>query len=285
MGTTAQLTFPVADGYVIGDPGRAAAEVGAGSPAGVPGWPDSAVDAAEVAGMHVRAASVRGIVHRRFGLPRQDSYSMAWKRDSQTLVVAVCDGLGSFDRSHEAADLAATRLSELVDEGWQDAFDTVSTEIAQRIAVTGAQMATTAVCARLTHSDEGAHRAELAYVGDSAAYLLGPDGWQRVAGAVKTIANDDSPLSSGTAALPATTVDLTTTTVEFGPDTALFLMTDGVADPLGAGSGEVGRVLGQWWAQPPNEFEFGAQVAFARRSFDDDRTVVGVWPNPQVGPR
>ena len=102
---------------------------------------------------------------------------------------------------------------------------------------------------------------------------------------MKTIADDDTPLSSGTAALPAQTINLIATTVEFGSDTALFLMTDGVADPLGAGSGEVGRVLGQWWAQPPNEFEFGAQAAFARRSFDDDRTVVGVWPNPQVGTR
>lgn len=285
MGTAAPLTYSVADGYVIGDPGRAAAEVGAGFPAGVPGWPDTAVDAAEVAGMHVRAASVRGIVHRKFAVPRQDSYSMVWKEDSQTLVVAVCDGLGSFDRSHEAADLAATRLPELVDEGWQDAFDTVSAEIAQRISVSGAQMATTAICARLNYSDEGIHRAELASVGDSAAYLLGPDGWRRVAGAVKTIADDDTPLSSGTAALPAQTINLIATTVEFGSDTALFLMTDGVADPLGAGSGEVGRVLGQWWAQPPNEFEFGAQAAFARRSFDDDRTVVGVWPNPQVGTR
>lgn len=285
LGTTAALTIPPVDGYVIGDPGRAAAEVGAGIPAGVVNRPDIAVDAARIAGLEVRAASVRGVVHRRFGTPRQDAYSISWRPDEGALVVTVCDGLGAFDRSHEAADLAASRLPDLLDGDWQRAFEALSVGIADRSSVTGAPMATTVVCARITETADGAHRAEVAWVGDSAAYLLGPQGWQCIGGAVKTIRGDGSPLSSATAALPAKCFQIANATVEFGKEATLFLMTDGVADPLGAGAGQVGHTLGQWWADPPNEFEFAAQVGFARRSFDDDRTAVGIWPCPQADDR
>ena len=56
----------------------------------------------------------------------------------------------------------------------------------------------------------------------------------------------------------------------------IFLMTDGVGDPLGRGDGPVGRFLATEWAEPPDMLSFAGQVAFARRSYDDDRTVVGV---------
>jgi hypothetical protein len=58
-----------------------------------------------------------------------------------------------------------------------------------------------------------------------------------------------------------------------------------VDTPLGAGTGEVGRVLADLWAAPPEMLDFAAQVGFARRTFDDDRTVVGVWlpPGTPVG--
>lgn len=38
-------------------------------------------------------------------------------------------------------------------------------------------------------------------------------------------------------ALPNHAVEAQTAVIEFGCDTALFLMTDGLADPLGAGTG------------------------------------------------
>ena len=46
---------------------------------------------------------------------------------------------------------------------------------------------------------------------------------------------------------------------------------------LGRGDGPVGSFLAQMWKTPPDMLSFGGQVGFARRSFDDDRTVVGVW--------
>ena len=61
----------------------------------------------------------------------------------------------------------------------------------------------------------------------------------------------------------------------------LVLMSDGVGDPLGAGTGEVGQTLAESWRKPPYILTFAAQVEFARRSFDDDRTVIAVWPVPE----
>jgi hypothetical protein len=43
---------------------------------------------------------------------------------------------------------------------------------------------------------------------------------------------------------------------------------------------QVKETLADWWAAPPNLFEFAQQVGFARRGHLDDRTVVGVWFEP-----
>ena len=270
-------------GYTIGDPGRASAEVGAGPPAGPVGRPDIIADAADVDGLAVRAASTRGVLHRRYGVPRQDSYSVSWQPDSSSLLVTVCDGVGSLAMSHEAADWVALRLSDGVHRDqsgmpdWSTAFAAVSGEL-QELGGGRDEMATTVVTACVT-AITGGFRAEIAWVGDSAAYLLGLQGWEVVGGSVKTVDADGGPLVSTTQALPSSSIEVHTSVVEFGRDAALFLMTDGVADPLGGGTGEVGLTLASWWATPPDPFTFAAQAAFARRSFDDDRTVVGVWPS------
>lgn len=285
-----QTEAPTVDEQVIGDPGRAAREVAAAAQAHTLCWPDTAVDAAEAGGLVVRSASVRGVAHRCSGTPRQDAYSAVWQQDSAALVVTVCDGVGSFDSSHEAAALAAARLPDLLrpdpDTGepdWAQAFTAVSAGIDVLSAARGAPMATTAVCARITR--RARYLAEIAWVGDSAAYLLTESGWSIAGGTIKTIDGDGSPLSSATAALPSAAVEFSTCTVEFDAGDALFVMTDGVADPLGAGHGEVGAALASWWRNPPGALDFAAQVGFARRSFDDDRTVVGVWPATPQGDR
>lgn len=278
--------------HSIGDPGSAAAHIRPGVSTAPPCWPDTALDTARIAGLEIRAASVRGLLHRFEGTPRQDSYSFVWQQDPSALIVAVCDGLGSLNESHEAAALVAqhmagalTRDASSGELRWAEAFTTCSKAIDSRIDEHGGEMATTVVCACVTTLDEGGYRAELAWVGDSAAYLLDASTWQVVGGTVKTVGAEGDPLSSSTRALPSAAVRPSTNIVEFGSGTALLLMTDGVADPLGEGLGEVGEALASWWSSPPDTFTFGAQVDFARRSFDDDRTVVGVWPVAQEGAR
>ena len=271
--------------YAIGDPGRAAQEVGAGTASPATGRSDVTASAVDVLGLTIRAASVRGVLHRHYGVPRQDSYSASWQEDSESVVVVVCDGVGSLEMSHDAADHVAGRVADVLrrdengDPGWARAFTTLSAELTE-LAATRGEMATTVVAARVTAAN-GAFRAQIGWVGDSAAYLLSPEGWQNVGGSVKTVDADAEPLVSTTRALPGRVVEAGSNVVEFDWDTVLFLMTDGVADPLGTGAGEVGETLASWWAAPPDPFTFAAQVGFARRSFDDDRTVVGVWPTSQ----
>lgn len=277
------------DNYTVGHPGAAASAVGPGKPTAPAGWPDTTLDAAQVAGLDIRAASIRGLIHRYEGTPRQDSYSVVWQDELAALILTVCDGIGSLPQSHEAAELVAQRTAAALtrDPGsgelqWARAFGAALPEIALRIAG-GKRMATTVVSACITATGDGAHRAELAWIGDSAAYLLKRESWRTVGGSVKAGGGDGDPMVTSTRALPSSLIEVQTSTVEFEPGDALFLMTDGVADPLGTGNGEVGEALASWWASPPDRFSFAAQVDFARRSFDDDRTVIGVWAARQGG--
>ena len=56
-------------------------------------------------------------------------------------------------------------------------------------------------------------------------------------------------------------------------------MSDGVGNPL-AWVDEVRTTLSRWWAAPPDIYDFGRQVGFARQTHVDDRTVVGLWKRP-----
>ena len=64
--------------------------------------------------------------------------------------------------------------------------------------------------------------------------------------------------------------------VVVGPEDALVLVSDGIGDPLGDGTGEVGAFLASVWSRPPAALDFAAQVGFARKSYDDDRTAVAL---------
>jgi len=116
---------------------------------------------------------------------------MSWHQDSTALFITVCDGVGSLEMSQDAAEWVTLRMAEIVrrDESgaldWPAAFATLSAELAELAAVRG-PMATTVVSACVTPVDDR-FRAEIAWVGDSAAYLLGPAGWEVAGGSVKTV--------------------------------------------------------------------------------------------------
>jgi hypothetical protein len=81
--------------------------------------------------------------------------------------------------------------------------------------------------------------------------------------------------STRSAALPAADPHVVEQELEFH-DGALFLMSDGVGNPL-AWAADVQAALADRWATPPDPYTFGSQVDFARRTHVDDRTVVGLW--------
>jgi hypothetical protein len=289
--------------YEVGDPGRAAREVVASLPDNPHDPADTQVDGGTVGSLVVRAASTRGTSHRHNGTPRQDDYAICTAGD-RWLVVAVADGVSAGSLSHHAATIACRGAATLVrevllrsDNLQALAWDEVTSVLARRIvahgrrtlatqesvdeispAVVAREMATTLVVAAVAAAPQGdgTRPGVVIALGDTSVFLLDRDGaWSPIT----DVKNEGAEVaSSAVLALPYLPHEqLVPRPVRLAAGEALFVMTDGVGDPLGRGDGAVGRFLAKVWAQPPNPLSFGGQVGFARRSFDDDRTVVGIW--------
>jgi len=274
-----QATF-----FAIGDPGRAALELPDGPPTARIGVADVELSAASLPGMLIRGASVRGLQHRARGKVRQDSFALGHRADEA--VAVVCDGVGSLGRSDEAAALVSRRLAEYGASGlpWPDAVAHANEELSKLARETGAAvppgnshddaMATTVVAVSVRR-EAGEWVGEVAWVGDSALWHLSGSGtWTPLTTSHLDGAEADYH-SSGVKPLPS--ADGACTWCGFRiRGGALFVMTDGVANPL-RWSRDVQNVLAAWWLRPPDPFAFASQVGFARKSHLDDRTVVGIW--------
>ncbi|MEV6172084.1 protein phosphatase 2C domain-containing protein [Streptomyces sp. NPDC051954] len=270
-----------------------------------PGWrrPDTVFDGARCGALTVRAASTRGDSHRHEGIPRQDDYCLL--ADAGWLIAAVADGVSQGELSHLAADAAAAGgcrsllrqlhagTAEQVD--WErvlrDSAKAVVQAVHQSIAQeTGettplaldqvAKLASTAVvftAVPMKADAEGIRRCILLQVGDVSAWALSVgDGWVPLTEIKSTRAGE--AVSGATSALPLLGRDVWFQSApELRQGDVLMLMTDGVGDALGDGTGEVGQVLGSVWTRPPDPHLFAAQVDFQRMTYTDDRTVVGIW--------
>lgn len=296
--------------YVVGDPGRAAGRVVAAPDVSQWHQPDTVLDGVTVPGpagspaVHVRAASVRGLSHRHYGRVRQDEYAFRLDDRARYLVACVADGVSSGSRSHLAAGWAARRGTDLLCErltceepsgiAWGDFVREVADlitrsgraylggcgiegwedfgpwEVAEHLATT----ATYAVV-DLAASPE-ALPVHVFGVGDSSAWLLAGGRWRPLQ-AVKNMGETIySSVVTALPTMPPVLPEAVRTTVAAGE--ALVLMSDGVGDPLDDGTGEVGEFLAARWRTPPADLDFAAQVSFQRRSYDDDRTALALWP-------
>jgi hypothetical protein len=134
--------------------------------------------------------------------------------------------------------------------------------------------ATTALAVRVRAGDEGWH-GQATWVGDSPLWHVSAGGeWTRCSAPDGT-GDDEAFHTTSSAALPAPNLAVAQVNLD-QRDGALFLMSDGVGNPL-AWVDDVRNALAQWWAAPPDIFDFGRQVGFARQTHMDDRTVVGLW--------
>lgn len=248
--------------------------------------------------MILRAASARGRSHRFMAKVRQDAY--AFQCDGRYVVAAVADGVSSGSLSHVAADVVSrhgchmiarqleTTRPEHLDWGWL--LETLKTKVInegrRRLEgshklddrAVGRQLATTALFAVVEMwAVEGAHRAHILALGDSSAWVLRSGTRWEPQFPVK---NDGAELaSSTTSALPFLPKRLPSPVETMvGADDALLLISDGIGDPLRYGDGSVGAFLAEQWRRPPEPLAFAAHVDFARRSHDDDRTALGIWP-------
>jgi hypothetical protein len=249
-----------------------------------PSVPDHVLAEYCTAGLEIRAASVRGLLHRHRDHPRQDSFAVAYEPVSDTTVVVVCDGVGSLARSQEAAGFVTERLPAAYWEhrDWDTAITEVNAELrelsqqAARDNDGSPVMATTVVAVAIERSGQG-HIVRIAQSDDSTAWRLAPGGaWSL--GVPEPAGAEGVPDSGSVRGLPAAPPRIRHAEISLD-DGALFVMTDGVGLPL-AVAAEVRDTLAEWWSSPPTIFEFGRQVGFARKSHLDDRTVVGVWVVP-----
>ena len=276
-------------GFAIGDPGRAARELPDGPPIARIGLADVELSAASLPGMLIRAATCRGLMHRANGTPRQDAFALGSQAGTGApcAVAVACDGVGQFGRSDEAALFTSRRLAVLAAEGmpWPDGFARVNEELAKMAAEAQAgadgsdagRMATTAVAVSV-HRDGDGWAGETAWVGDSTLWYLSAESrWTLL---TDPASGDDDADYHTTAVRPLPSADGRCTSREFRVGAgALFVMTNGVANPL-RWSSDVQETLAAWWQHPADPFGFAAQVGFARKSHMDDRTVIGIWPDP-----
>jgi hypothetical protein len=276
--------------FAIGDPGRAALELADGAPGIRSGSADVELSTAALPGMLIRAATTRGLLHRARGTQRQDAFALGHLGTgggADLAIAVVCDGVGQFGRSDEAAMLVSRRLADLGARAvpWSEAFAQVNAELtrAAEAALVGETadpagdgMATTAVAVSV-HREGEEWVGAAAWVGDSTVWHLSPDGaWTLLTGSP----DDDNEAeyhSSSVTALPSADGGCSSREFRTG-GIALFVMSDGIANPL-KWSRDVQEALADWWIQPPDPFTFAAQVGFARKSHLDDRTVIGIWPN------
>ena len=296
------------EAYTIGDPGRAFSHAVSLTEVKHRDAHDIVIDAATVPDpegtprLILRGASSRGLAHQQYADPRQDDHCTVLSRDGEWLVCLVADGVSSGEWSHLAAKMATeegaaqvirmlethepaeipyreiyARLADLLADVCATLPDSEPTvDLTQRDVAK--RMATTLVIGIVATrpGQDGTHAVTVVRLGDTSAWIVDDErGWIAL-GEVKNAGNVIA--ESATACLPlvpeADPVPVQTT---LGEGAALVLMTDGIGDPLGSGGGEVGRELARLWARPPHPLEFAAQVAFGRKTFDDDRGAIGVW--------
>jgi serine/threonine protein phosphatase PrpC len=274
--------------------------------------PDTVADGGEAFGFTVRAASVRGLSKRHLGGPRQDDLCLRPHPPTRSLIVAVADGVSAAPRSDLAAALAVRhaaanaerqlergaadidwgevfrhaawalveeqrRASGDADAGVDEAARSLATTLT--VAVIGAPRPDATNGSADPEVADGPHtdgpRVQVAAIGDSPALVLADDQFRVVVGET---AHPDHLIGGGTTALPRDvgSIDHAVCTLESG--SVLLICTDGLALPLGSGAGEVGLTLARELATAPDIIDFARLLDFSRATYDDDRTLVAVWP-------
>jgi Protein phosphatase 2C len=262
----------------------------------VPYKPDSIMDGWSSSKFTVRAASIRGYDHRYNGSPRQDDLAVILHNDDR-LIVAVADGVSGAKQSHIGAVIAARYATQwldinlgpsVADVDWKGLVESTAWAIVEQAksmlalplldAVSAEELvATTLSCAVLEHDGSGNMVAHVVNVGDSGAWVLSPDGFRTVEGGKEP--TSDGINSSAVSALPRVPSDVKARKDVLKAGEVFLLATDGFGDPLGSGNGEVGGLFANTMIdRVPTLLEFTHVLDFSRETFDDDRTLIAVWP-------
>lgn len=293
--------------FSVGDPGRAAAVPSYPDPEN---WdrPDTVIDGVQLKtvdgspAMELRAASVRGRSHRFEAKTRQDAY--AYRCDGRFVVAGVADGVSSGSLSHVAANIVSRHGCQMIVERLVNAppADIDWSEILRLLAINvisaghrqlllsrpdagqlnpvevARYLSATALFAVVEMRPVDGYRpVHIFAYGDTSCWILRPGtGWEPQQPVKNQGAVVASSETKGIPAVPKQAPPAIRT--QLADEDTLLLITDGIGDPLGDGKGTVGAFLARMWRRPPAPLEFAAHVDFARRSHDDDRTALAIWP-------
>ncbi|GGV07789.1 hypothetical protein GCM10010182_28660 [Actinomadura cremea] len=254
--------------------------------------PDMVFDGADLDGLTVRAASLRGDDHRYYGEPRQDAVAL-WTvplAPGDALLACVADGVGSQPLSHEGSALACRLLRAEIERvagtwEWERAGELITGAVARVASGMTAHAAeagidpkalSTTLAALIVDAGPGddPRLAAVLNIGDGAAYRL-RDG---VLEPVRAAEPDPGGIvDPRTDALPGSPGTVRPMVDWLRPEEALVLCTDGLSNPMRGA--EVREPLVASWsrAEPPGIIEFGWKLAFRAKSYGDDRSAVCVW--------
>jgi hypothetical protein len=258
--------------------------------------PDVVIDGWSTDGLTVRGVTQRGHLHRYNGAPRQDDFAVHQVSRGRVIVV-VADGVSAAPHSHLGASAAVKQAAswlrdhlgdDIAQTDWATLMKNVAWELNEQaqnlFQLPGPdpvraekELATTLLCAVIEPRGSGLS-AHLVGVGDSGAWLLSAGNFSEIIGG-KAL-SDSVITSSAVASLPRVPLELSPVDVGVGQGEVLLIGTDGIGDPLGSGQGGVGNLLRELLgaSSPPSLIEFAHAVDFSREMFDDDRTLVAVWP-------
>ncbi|MCX4741997.1 protein phosphatase 2C domain-containing protein [Streptomyces antibioticus] len=259
-----------------------------------------AVDGGAVGGVTVRMATVRGRGHMQSGEGRQDAFAFHTDDELPWLVAVVADGVSTAMHAAAASSEAAASAGRLVIDKlrsgppdgplwWQDVCERTAEEITRRteslppdeaagrrwrMFAPGPPATTLAV---LIASRTPAEDPRLfgAVVGDSRVLRLRDGAWSALLDARPTGGRGAGDERVQT--LPQRPHALRTVATEWQPGEVLVLATDGFADAIGARS-PLTLALGARWQHPPSLLGFLRDVDFRKATYNDDRTVVALWP-------
>jgi Protein phosphatase 2C len=274
---------------------RPVAEFEPRPPALRPYRPDTVCDGWSAGQMTIRLASVRGYSHRYSGRPRQDDADLAYEPRSQAVVFAIADGVSAASHSHIGAALACQVAVDLIGRDlaaghagpdWEQMIRAAAAALTRRAAgVLGQRTATREEAARLLATTltagyllpaPGGLSGSVLQIGDSGAWILRRGQYQPLL-EVKTTAY---VTSSAVSALPQLPAAVTPVRVDLRPGAVLLAGTDGFGDPLGDGDGQIGQLFAGELRVPPPPRAFAHLLDFSRETFDDDRTLLAIWPHP-----
>jgi hypothetical protein len=258
--------------------------------------PDTIFDGWSTDYFTVRLASVRGYSHRYRGVPRQDDAVAAFHRESGTILFAVADGVSSASQSHLGATTACTTAVNVMRWQLESENRTIDLKHAAHLTAEGLTkqatqmlgqgkvtpaaveglLATTLVTGYIVPVPAGG-TGRIIQIGDSAAWILENDRYFPILEQKNQHAH---VISSAVSPLPRIPEHLSPVDFSLRPGAALVIGTDGFGDALGDGEGKIGYLFADNLRTPPPSRGLAHLLDFSRDTFDDDRSLIAIWPRP-----